>query len=825
MHRARVASIETNGGKVEVTTALESPVDEPGSGVNVEAGTAPGDRRFRPDIQGLRAVAVALVVLYHAGFSGLSGGYVGVDVFFVISGFVITGLLLRERATSGSTSLLGFYGRRSRRIIPAATLVIVATVLMAYARLGIVFGNATAGDARWTALFLANFHFASIGTNYLTAQRPPSPLLNFWSLAVEEQFYLVYPTIFLLIAALRTRWSLRAKLAIGLVVIIVASFVLSVTQTASDPTGAYFSPLTRAWELGIGALVAVGTDRLLTLRKSLGAALTWVGVAAIVYGAVAFNGHTPYPGSWVAVPVVGTALVIAGGATVPPGGAEWLLKRGPFQWVGKLSYSIYLWHWPLLVVAAEAADKSALPFRQNLVWIAVALVAAAASFRLVENQIRHAAFRRHPRWGPVGLGLALMALSVGVASVELGVHNQPAPVGAAAHGRGTVSGEAAEADIRALVRDSGHIRSLPANLVPPLGGASLDWGGPPPPCFPGMGQTSIPACVFGDRTAGRTMVVYGDSHAAMWFQALNSIAFHTHWKLVYLDKGDCPADSLPYGNPTGFGRGGGIFAPCIAWHTFAIKRIRRLHPDLVVLTQEIRSKPDGASYSAQQWQEGLEKTFLQLGVPGNRIVVLGNIPILPKSPPECLSLHPDDVQACSGVPPLFEDESNRGEEAAAAQFGARYINITSWFCAKRCSPVIGKYQVYFDEYHVTGTYSRHLEGVLADALHLSANPKEDTTPPTTSVEIPSRDASVSGTHVVLDAGASADFGVTKVQFRLTGGTLHNALIGTGHPEFFGWLAEWNSATVPNGTYTIVSFAYDSAGKKGVSAPISVTVKN
>jgi len=209
-----------------VTTALESSADQPGSPVNAEAGTAPGDRRFRPDIQGLRAVAVLLVVLYHAGFSGLSGGYVGVDVFFVISGFVITGLLLRERATSGRTSLFGFYGRRSRRIIPAATLVIVATVLLAYARLGIVIGNTTAGDARWTAFFLANFHFASIGTNYLTAQRPPSPLLNFWSLAVEEQFYLVYPTIFFLIAALRTRWSLHARLAIGLVVIIAVSFAV-----------------------------------------------------------------------------------------------------------------------------------------------------------------------------------------------------------------------------------------------------------------------------------------------------------------------------------------------------------------------------------------------------------------------------------------------------------------------------------------------------------------------------------------------------------------------------------------------------------------------
>jgi peptidoglycan/LPS O-acetylase OafA/YrhL len=180
-----------------------------------ESGTAPGDRRFRPDIEGLRAVAVLLVVFYHAGFNGLRGGYVGVDVFFVISGFVITGVLLRERQTSSRTSLLHFYGRRARRIIPAATVVIVVTVIATYAALGVVFGNQTAVDARWTAVFLANFHFASEGTNYLTAQLPPSPLLNFWSLAVEEQFYLFYPAFFLVIAGLRTRWSLQVRLAVG----------------------------------------------------------------------------------------------------------------------------------------------------------------------------------------------------------------------------------------------------------------------------------------------------------------------------------------------------------------------------------------------------------------------------------------------------------------------------------------------------------------------------------------------------------------------------------------------------------------------------------
>ena len=166
-------------------------------------------------------MAVLLVVLFHSQVSAVSGGYVGVDVFFVISGFVITGVLLRERASSERTSILSFYGRRCRRIIPAATLVIIATVGLAYWFLGVLEGIPTASDGRWAAVFLANFHFIATGTNYLSSQQPPSPLQNFWSLAVEEQFYVVYPTLVPVWWREPRVLSLRVRLAIGLVVVIV----------------------------------------------------------------------------------------------------------------------------------------------------------------------------------------------------------------------------------------------------------------------------------------------------------------------------------------------------------------------------------------------------------------------------------------------------------------------------------------------------------------------------------------------------------------------------------------------------------------------------
>ena len=212
-------------------------------------------------------------------------------------------------------------GDAARRIIPAATLVIVVVVLATYRVLGPITGNQTAIDARWTAVFLANFHFASLGSNYFTAGLPPSPLLNFWSLAVEEQFYLFYPTLFLLVGALQLRrWSLRARLIVALGAVIGASFAWSVLQTASNPEAAYYSPLTRAWELALGALVAVAAPWLMQVPQRLAAWATWLGLVVIGVSAVWFGAQTPFPGAWAAVPVVGAALVIAGGTPVPRSG-------------------------------------------------------------------------------------------------------------------------------------------------------------------------------------------------------------------------------------------------------------------------------------------------------------------------------------------------------------------------------------------------------------------------------------------------------------------------------------------------------------------------
>ena len=383
-------SIETTGAPAHIERLLPS---------GNEAGTPPDDRAFRPDIQGMRAVAVLLVVLFHAKVKFLLGGFIGVDVFFVISGFVITGLLLRERSATGQTNILAFYGRRARRIIPAAMLVIVVTVIAERIFVGANAAQYAASQARWASVFLANtgnwFFF--------------NPLGAYWSLAVEEQFYLVYPMLLVIAATLARQFSLRVKLGVLLGVIIIVSFTWSVTSsTGAGTVVAYASPFTRAWELALGGLLAVGAGWLGKLPLALAAVMTWVGLAAIVIAAVVIKGlgSSGYPGYVAAVPVGATALMIAGGTAAPRWGAEALLRLAPFKWLGLWSFSIYLWHFPILIVAAQHWGHTTVT--TNLLLAAAAVVLSAGTYFVIENPIRHWSFLTRFPWASVagGAGLA-----------------------------------------------------------------------------------------------------------------------------------------------------------------------------------------------------------------------------------------------------------------------------------------------------------------------------------------------------------------------------------------------------------------------------------
>ena len=697
----------------------DQPVDVRYLPSGEEAGSAPDDRRFRPDVEGLRAVAVALVVLYHAGLPRLTGGYVGVDVFFVISGFVITGLLLRERSGSGRTSIVDFYARRARRILPAATLVILVTVIGSYVLLGAVDGNNVAGDGRWAAVFLANYHFLEVGTNYLQALRPPSPLQHFWSLSVEEQFYVVFPTLFLVIAGLKALWSTRLRLVAVLGAIVVGSFIWSVVQTNAHPAAAYFSPFTRAWELALGGLIAVSTPWLKHLQSQLATIMTWAGVAAILYASFHFNSLTAYPGSAVAVPVLGAGLIIAGGVAVPAWGAEAVLGRGWAQWLGRRSYSLYLWHWPVLIVAAEYVGKRSLSFWQNVPLVLVAVVLTMVTYRFLENPVRHL---RLPSRQSVLLGGVAVVGTVVVLSVLIAVETVTPPVY-------KVTPAADTNEVLTQVAAAAHITTLPKPLEPSLTEAPNDWaawnGNLYTPCAntAPINAYSETLCAMGDTSSRQDMIVYGDSHTIMWLPAYNAIAKAEHLRLFVLVKYFCPATLVTVVDPPGSGSIGGPYDTCISWHDWVIAVINSLKPSLVVVSQDslyqtpANAKGVSGYFTPKVWQASVTHLFNAMKIPDQDKVFLGNIPMLAQSGPACLSKNPHNVQACSS--PASKSAQlflNSAEEAGTKAAGARYITTTPWFCTATCTAVVKNYVVYLDQFHVTGTYAKYLTNAMAESL-------------------------------------------------------------------------------------------------------------
>ncbi|TDC48452.1 acyltransferase, partial [Jiangella ureilytica] len=306
-------------------------------------GTAEGRPRFRPDVEGLRAVAVLLVLAYHAGVPLASGGFVGVDVFFVISGFLITGLILREIDTTGRLRLGRFYARRIRRLLPATAVVLAATAALALLLLPPLRWPAIAGDIAASATYVVNWRLASESVDYLAAEDAPSPVQHFWSLAVEEQFYLLWPV--LIIGLLwwhrrrRGRPSLRRTLLAGLAIVAVPSFVWSLHLTASSPGAAYFVSTTRAWELAAGAALAIGARRLERLGSLewagwMAGALAWAGLAAIGWAALTYDATTAFPGIAALAPVLGTTAVVAAGVVSRRTSAGRLLGTAPMRWVG-----------------------------------------------------------------------------------------------------------------------------------------------------------------------------------------------------------------------------------------------------------------------------------------------------------------------------------------------------------------------------------------------------------------------------------------------------------------------------------------------------------
>jgi MYXO-CTERM domain-containing protein len=693
------------------------------------AGLEPVRRpSIRRDIEGLRAVAVVLVVLYH-GNLGVHGGYIGVDVFFVISGFLITRQLLGELAREGTVSLSRFYARRIKRLLPASATVAVATLIgsllwISPLRLGTIVRDVIA-----TSFYAINYRLAVQGTNYLSSTAPPSPLQHYWSLAVEEQYYLIWPVLLLLIALFWARRRRRAKVTAGatppkmlmggvLAVIFVLSLALSVWLTHKSAPWAYFSLPSRAWELAAGALVAVYANNMARITASAAAIASWVGLALICWSALQYNDLTPFPGIAAAAPVAGAALVIGAGCAGPRYGVEWALRASPFQLGGRVSYSWYLWHWPLLILVPAALGRP-LHTKSTIAVIALSFVFAWVTFHVVENPIRHLeVLSRVPRLG-LGLGAVLSCstalLAVLVIAVVPGASGSGAP-------QSVPSSTAAGFDqrISGVVESAVSTRIVPSNLTPALetvGGDQPAVGG----CHLSFSATKSGPCVFGDTGSSTTVVLFGDSHAEQWFPALQKIALAKDWKLVSLTKSDCPAvDVSIYTHILKR-----TYTECNTWRTNTLKQIAALHPKMVVMSSAITlsnvANSGGAKFETA-WLAGTTSIVKTVESTGAAVVWIGDTPQPKGNAPDCVASKLKDVRSCMNTAVAAElDPARRTQTMTlAAAAGATVVDPTPWTCpGTTCPVVVGNLLVYRDDSHLSSAYVDWLGPLLQAKLPLS----------------------------------------------------------------------------------------------------------
>jgi peptidoglycan/LPS O-acetylase OafA/YrhL len=665
---------------------------------------------FRPDVEGLRAVAVGLVLLYHAGLAVVPGGFVGVDVFFVISGFLITGLLVREVEHSGRLSLLGFYARRAKRLLPAAGVVLATTAVLVWLFVSRVEWRVFGGDIAASAGYFINWRLADRAVDYLAEDVGASPVQHFWSLAVEEQFYLVWPLLVLVVAwwVRRTGRPLRSAMAIALALVAVPSLVWSVHLTGSEPARAYFATTTRMWELAMGAAVAIAAPLLVRLGRVPATVLGWCGLAAVVAAGLFYSTDLAWPGYAALLPTLGTAAIIAAGVNAGRAGPVAVLGRRSFVWVGGLSYSLYLWHWPLIVAATHAFDG--LTALNGAAVVAVSGIPAWLTHRLVEDPARYSrSLARLPRRAlAVGGACTLVGVVAGLALVTV-----PRPpdvgdrdvLGAAVLG-GTPESYMAPDRAEVVVPDP----LVATEDVPD----SYARG-----CQVQDDHAAPIICDYGDPAGDVTVAVVGDSKAVQWISALDEIGEEHGWKIATYTKSACAFTSALTsinGKP---------FTRCADWNARVMRDLVADPPDVILTSQNAGHAyvdPDDpeAGASREAMVAGLRQAWASLTDVGAEVVVLRDNP-RPTMPAvyECVAENMDDLRSCAFDRSPADQNGGAGAQVVAAHDlpEVHLVDLNDYICpGELCPAVIGDVLVYRQGSHLTKTFVDSLIPRLEAAL-------------------------------------------------------------------------------------------------------------
>jgi peptidoglycan/LPS O-acetylase OafA/YrhL len=639
------------------------------------------ETEFRPDIEGMRAVAVLLVVAFHVGLPVAPGGFIGVDVFFVISGYLITGLLAAELRASDRINFLSFYARRTRRLLPAALLMVVATLIGTYLILSPLEQEGAAKAAATSSVYVSNLWFMRLAGDYFSPESALNPFLHTWSLSVEEQFYLVWPAM--MVAAARFGGGVRA-LRIVFATVSVISFAACVWLAAVNQPWAFYLSPARAWEFGVGALASAAPVRGLLANRWMARAMGWGGLGLIIGSGMLLSESARFPG-WNAVPVVlGTAAVLLCGTRAEGSGPYALLASVPMQVIGRLSYSFYLWHWPALVLGGALIPELSLLGR--VACAAIAFVLAALSYFLFEHPIRRSrALIARPVLS-VGLALAL-----------------------------TLSGGAIGAGAFLLARDAG---TAPAQAQITMAARETSaLAGREPNCIIMFTEATPLACEFGPANAAQAIVLFGDSHAAQWFTPIRDMARARGARLVTFFKASCPIVDGPIYNI----RLRRLNPECTAWRAAAIHRIIAMRPALVIVGNHQMGYVMGPGRSGRvqtmdsaQWAQGLQTALRPLGEAGLTVILLRDTPRIGLDVPTCLGRamhHGLSVEACGRPRGIALDEPVFAREQAAARAdpGVAVVDMTDAFCTPSfCPPIRAGLVVYRDANHVAEEFARRL---------------------------------------------------------------------------------------------------------------------
>ncbi len=671
-------------------------------------------RGFRTDIQALRALAVGLVILYHLWPNRLVGGFIGVDVFFVVSGFLITSHLLKTPPRSAG-DVVQFWGRRVRRLLPASLLVLLCTAVASYIWAPASQWANTASHIISSALYVENWNLAINSVDYLAADNAPSPVQHFWSLSVEEQFYFVWPVLIGVLVWLASRSRLRFTVVAGIAAVCGASLAYGVYLTAAEPAAAYFVTPARLWELAAGGLVAVLA---MNPRFKLGVApagvLAWVGLAGIALTGLLLHSSVPFPG-WIAVvPVVSTALVLVANAT-----SKWapgtVLAVAPVQFLGNISYGAYLWHWPLLVILPAVSGN--LGLLDKLTILALTILLAWLSTRFVEPYFqRSQAWRSNART----FGFALLAMAVVVGSgIGLGAaadqakRSSESAVQAAQQDAGACFGAGAlpgAHDVDAACTLQGD-----KLLLSPVAAKTDKSDAYKDGCWSSGTFEKRPACTYGD---GKTRVaLVGNSHAGHWLPALQALAQERGWTITTFLIDRCNATTtVPLAFDTPEKAQG-----CADYAKYVQERTTSGDFDAVITSQRqslplkgYTEKWEGNATAATQAsveadQLRMLEAWKQAGL---KTMVIRDTPYPAASVPDCVAAHAADTSACEATVKQWHWLDPLAD-AARTSGTADVLDPTDWICPDGiCRPVIGGVITYFDGSHLTATYAKSLAPLM-----------------------------------------------------------------------------------------------------------------